>query len=57
MDTRNFIEDLEYMVSILREENVLIFPDDAIENVATRFDPAPIWCILLTVYGGLLIVP
>jgi len=51
------LDDLQCMVSLLEEENISVFLDAPTKNLAARFAPGPLWCILLTVYGGLLIMP
>ncbi|PMD45655.1 HET-domain-containing protein [Hyaloscypha variabilis F] len=55
--TGHVVDDFQYMVNVLEDDEVSIFLDDTVEHLAARFTPRYLWCILLTVNGGLLVVP
>jgi len=57
MGTGHVIDDFRYMVDMLEDEDVSILLDDTVEHLAAKFTPWYLWCILLTVNGGLLVVP
>jgi hypothetical protein len=57
VDTGDVVDDLEYLIMLLEEENVVICLDDGIVFLAERFRPELICCVLLTRYGGLLLLP
>jgi hypothetical protein len=57
LGTGHVIDDFQYMVDVLEDEVASIRLDDTVEHLAARFAPWSLWCILLTVEEGLLVVP